>query len=195
MKVLIVDASARSDGLTARMSKAAEAGARQVGATVEWVSLQELKLERCRMCEPNGWGDCRQKGSCVIDDDFAGLVERLRGADRFILATPVYFGDLSESARAFTDRLRRIGVCPDNRAFLDNLPTVCIAVAGGGGGGTPSCMGSLEKTLTTPGCFVVDLVPVARRNETYKADVLKLAGQALAGEAPDSWPERQGQQR
>lgn len=193
MKVLTIDASARSDGLTARMSKAAEAGARQAGATAEWVSLQQLKLERCRMCEPNGWGDCRKKGSCVIDDDFAGLVEKLRGADRFIFATPVYFGDLSESAKAFTDRLRRIGVCPDNRAFLGNLPTLCIAVAGGSGGGTPSCMASLEKTLTTPGCFVVDLVPVARRNEAYKAEVLKLAGLALAGEAPDSWPERQAQ--
>jgi multimeric flavodoxin WrbA len=157
------------------------------------VALQDLQIERCRMCEPNGWGDCRSRGSCVIKDDFAGVVDRLRQADRMIFATPVYFGDLSESAKAFTDRLRRIGVCPDDRAFLKNLPTLCIAVAGGGGGGATSCMASLEKSLSTPGCFVVDLVPVARRNEGYKAETLRLAGRALAGPAGESWPSRAGE--
>lgn len=190
MNVLVIDASARNDGLTARMSEAAGAGARDTGADVTQVFLQELKIERCRMCDPNGWGDCRSKGSCVIDDDFAGLVTKLRSADRFVFATPVYFGDLSESAKAFTDRLRRISTCPDTKAFLGNLPTVCIAAAGGSGGGTPSCMAAMEKVLTTPGCFVVDLVPVAKRNESHKAEVLRIAGRTLAGPAPDSWPAR-----
>jgi multimeric flavodoxin WrbA len=193
VKVVVIDASARADGLTARMSKAAAAGAEQGGAEVRWISLQPLRIERCRMCNPDGWGDCRKKGTCVIEDDFAALAQQLREADRFILATPVYFGDLSESARAFTDRLRRIGTCPDNRAFLDNLPTLGIATAGGGGGGTPSCMASIEKALTTPGCFVVDMIPVARRNQSYKAQVMQIAGRALAGPPQDTWPARKNQ--
>lgn len=190
MNVLIIDASARSDGLTARMSQAAGAGACEAGAEVEQMFLHDLQVERCRMCDPDGWGDCRRTGSCVIDDDFAGLVDKLRRVDRFVFATPVYFGDLSESAKALTDRLRRISICPETKGFLDNLPTLCIAVAGGGGGGTASCMAALEKVLSTPGCFVVDLVPVARRNEWYKTEVLRVGARALAGRAPDSWPAR-----
>ena len=59
------------------------------------------------------------------------------------------------------------------------MPTVGIAAAGGSGGGTPSCMASMEKVLGTPGCFVVDLVPVAQRNRHYKADVMRAAGRGL----------------
>lgn len=190
MKVVVIDASARTDGLTARMSKAAAAGAEQSGAAVAWISLHPLRIERCRMCNPDGWGDCRKKGTCIIDDDFAGLVQQLREADRLIFAAPVYFGDLSESAKAFTDRLRRISTCPDNRAFLDNLPTLGIAAAGGGGGGTASCMASMEKALSTPGCFMVDILPVARRNQSYKTQIMQIAGRALAGPPQDTWPAR-----
>jgi len=191
MKVLVIDCSAREDGLTARMSTAAAEGARQAGADVEWLSLQDFSIERCRMCDPDGWGNCRRQGKCIIEDDLASLVEKLEGADRFVFATPVYFGDLSESAKAFTDRLRRISTHPARRRFLKNLPTLGIAVAGGSGGGMPSCLASIEKVLATPGCFLVDLVGVARRNAAYKAETLQRAGRGLASEPPDAWPARQ----
>jgi multimeric flavodoxin WrbA len=190
MRVLAIDCSARADGLTARMSRAACDGAAQVGAQIEWVSLQDCKIERCRMCDPNGWGDCRRLGTCIIADDLAKLVEKLGAADRLIFATPVYFGDLSESAKAFTDRLRRTSTFPGRRQFLRNVPTLAIAVAGGGGGGIPTCLMNIERALSVPGCFLVDMVGVARRNAGYKIETLRLAGQALAGPPHETWPGR-----
>lgn len=180
MKVLGIECSARADGLTARMTKAALAGAAEAGAEIECVGLADLTIEHCRMCDPAGWDLCRKEGRCVIDDDLAGVIEKMQAADVLVFATPVYFGDLSESAKAFTDRLRRTATGHDPRGYLNNLPTVCIAAAGGSGGGTATCMTALEKVLSLPGCYILDLIPVARRNEHYKADVLRLTGKALA---------------
>ncbi len=190
MRVLAIDCSARRDGLTARMSQAACEGARQAGAEVDRISLADLKLDHCRMCDPDGWGNCRRYGRCIIPDDFNTLVDRLATADRFVFATPVYFGDLSESAKAFTDRLRRISRFPNRQKFLRNLPTLTIAVAGGGGGGIPTCLMNIEKALTVPGCFILDMVGVARRNAQYKCETLHLAGKALADQPHETWPSR-----
>ena len=76
---------------------------REPSSTVS--TLPEMAIERCRQCDADGWGVCRARGSCVIEDDFAGLVERMREADAIVFATPVYFSDLSESLRAILDRL------------------------------------------------------------------------------------------
>lgn len=179
MRIVAVECSARTDGLTATMTDAVLSAARSAGAETECVHLADLTIERCRMCDPDGWGDCTREGSCVIEDDFAGLVEKLREADGLVLATPVYFGSLSESARAFTDRLRRVSIAENNRGSLGNLPTVGIAAAGGGGGGTPACMGDIEDALATAGCFILDLIPVAQRNRQYKAEVMGIAGRGL----------------
>ncbi len=191
MKVLAIDCSARRDGLTGRMTQAACDGAKAAGADVECLHLADLKIDHCRMCGPDGWGQCRHKGTCVIDDDLATVVAKLEGADRLIFSTPVYFGDLSESAKALTDRVRRLSCCPAKQKFLRNLPTLAIAAAGGTGGGMAPCLQSIEKSLSVPGCFLVDLVGVARRNAAYKCETLRLAGQALASEAHESWPDRE----
>lgn len=179
MKLVAIDSSARREGLTARMTMAAVDAAKGKGASVEVLFLRDLRLERCRQCDPDGWGQCRREGTCVIDDDFASVVSKLEAADALVFATPVYFGDLSESARAFTDRLRRISVSPSKKRFLQDLPTIGIAVAGGSGGGTPSCLGAIEKVLSTPGCLLVDLIPAARRNEHYKEATVRIAVEAL----------------
>jgi multimeric flavodoxin WrbA len=190
MKVLAIDCSARKDGLTARMTEAACEGARQAGAEVEYIPVASLKIERCRMCDPDGWGECRRQGQCIIPDDLAGVVAKLEAADRLVFATPVYFGALSESAKALTDRIRRISRCPQRHGFLRNLPTLAIAAAGGGGGGVPTCLHSIERALSVPVCFLVDMVGVARRNAAYKCETLQLAGKALAGPAHETWPGR-----
>lgn len=195
MKVLAIDCSARNDGLTARMTQAACQGAREAGAEVEYVHVASLKLDRCRMCEGDGWGECRRQGQCIIPDDLATVIAKLEAADRLIFATPVYFGDLSESAKALTDRIRRVSRCPQRHGFLRNLPTLGIAAAGGGGGGVPTCLQGIERALSVPGCFLVDMVGVARRNAAYKCETLQLAGKALAGQAHETWPDREAAAR
>ena len=180
MKVLIVSGSRNPAGQTARAVAALRDGTEENGGKTETVFLPLLRLERCRQCDDNGWGRCRREGLCIIEDDFASLVEKLRDADGAVFATPVYYSDLSESIRAFLDRLRRACTHKDGKAGIENKNTIGVCVAGGGGGGAPACCVSLEKVLTNCGFSIVDMIPVRRQNLDAKLAVLKQAGQWLA---------------
>jgi multimeric flavodoxin WrbA len=179
MKFVIVLGSRNPAGQTARAALAMRDGLVAAGAEGDLFYLPTLQIERCRQCDANGWGTCRSDGACVISDDFASVVERIRAADVVVFATPVYYGDQSESMRAFTDRLRRI--CrAEYRQGIEGKPTAGICVAGGGGGGAPTCAVSLEKVLRTCGFDVVDLVPVRRQNLDFKLEILERTGRWLA---------------
>ena len=180
MNALIISGSRNPEGQTARAAAAVREGMESAGTNVETVFLPPLTIERCRQCQDNGWGQCREEGRCVIDDDFAGLVDTLRRADCAVVATPVYFSDLSESLRAFLDRLRRTCMHENGKNGIDGTPAIGICVAGGGGGGAPACCFSLEKILSRCGFDVVDMIPVRRQNLDAKRTVLHHAGSTLA---------------
>lgn len=180
MRILVISGSRNPEGQTARAAKAFLDGATQAGASCEIVFLPELDIERCRQCDANGWGTCITDGRCVIDDDFAQLVDQMRAADAIAFANPVYFGDLSESLRAFLDRVRRTTRHSAGQAGIQGKPAVGMCVAGGSGGGAPACIASMEKALATTGFDVVDLIPARRQNLDMKCDVLRVVGKWLA---------------
>lgn len=179
---VIISGSRNPDGQTAQAFQAIENGLYDQSIKVETVYLPTIYLEHCRQCEDNGWGDCRKEGSCVINDEFAEIVEQIRKADLAVFATPVYYGDLSESLRAFTDRLRRICTHANGKTGITDKPAVGVCVAGGGGGGAPECCVSLKKVLRTCGFDVLDMIPVRRQNLKMKLSYLEEVGKWL-GEA------------
>lgn len=180
MRILIVSGSRNPKGQTARAAAALRDGCESARGDTETVFLPTLRIERCRQCEDDGWGLCRKGDCCVIEDDLAPLVEKIRAADAVIFATPVYFSDLSESLRAFLDRLRRICVHGGKKDRIEGKPAVGICVAGGGGGGAPRCARNLERILATCGFDVVDMVPARRQNLEMKLDLLRTVGRWLA---------------
>ena len=182
MKTILICGSRNPNGQTAQAADAVLKGLAKAGASAEQVFLPTLKVERCRQCDDNGWGLCRKEGRCVIDDDLSGLVEKIRQADAVVFATPVYYSDLSESLRAFADRLRRICTHEAGRLSIQGKPVIGVCVAGGGGGGSLACCVSLEKVMTTCGLDVVDMIPVRRQNLQAKLQTLEHAGQWLASE-------------
>jgi len=180
MKVIAVLGSRNREGKTARAADALLRGLSGGGGEGEKAFLPEIDIQRCRQCNDDGWGACRAEGRCVIDDDFAGLVDKIRGADAAVFANPVYFSDLSESLRAFLDRLRRTSRHQAGKERIEGKPAVGICVAGGGGGGAPACTVSLEKVLSTCGFAVVDMIPVRRQNLELKLAALEITGKFLA---------------
>ena len=181
MKYAIVLGSRNPEGQTARAADAVRQGLIDGGGEGESIYLPQLAIERCRQCDERGWGICRTEARCVIDDDdFATVVDQLRDADAVVFATPVYFGDLSESMRAFTDRLRRTCFRAPDKGGMAGKPAMGVCVAGGGGGGAPSCTVSLERVLRTCGFDLVDLVPVRRQNLEMKLEVLEITGRWLS---------------
>ncbi len=180
MKALMISGSRNPEGQTARAARALLQGIAGNGGQYEEFFLPKMNVERCRQCEDSGWGICRTEGRCVIEDDFASLVEKIKGADAVIFATPVYFSDLSESIRAFLDRLRRTCMNESGRDGINGKKAIGICVAGGGGGGAPSCAVSLERIMSRCGFDVVDMIPVRRQNLDMKLAVLKSTGEWLA---------------
>ena len=180
MKALMIAGSRNPEGQTARAANAVLAGYERAGGEVESLYLPGMHLERCRQCGDTGWGTCRSEGHCVIDDEMDAVVAKIVAADVIVWATPVYYGDLSESLRTLTDRLRRCATHMADPAGIKGKPVVGVCVAGGGGGGAPNCCQSLEKVLSHTGFSVVDLVPVRRQNLEAKRPRLELLGEWLA---------------
>jgi len=180
MNAIIILGSRNPSGQTARAAGALAQGMESEGAEVKSLFLPTMQVERCRQCDDVGWGICRSEGRCVIADDFASTLDMIRGAEAVVFANPVYFGDLSESLRAFLDRLRRTCMNPAGKQAVAGKMAVGICVAGGGGGGAPHCVLSLEKVLVTCGFNIVDLIPVRRQNLEAKLEILRSCGRHLA---------------
>lgn len=180
MNVMIVSGSRNPQGQTGQAIEAIVQGASNGGCQCEVIWLPKLKLARCQQCDDAGWGKCRSEGRCAVEDDFAGVAEKVKSADAVVFATPVYFSDLSESLRSFLDRLRRTCCHENGKARTAGKPVVGVCVAGGGGGGAPACAVHLEKILHNCAFDVVDMIPARRQNLAMKLEVLGTVGKWLA---------------
>jgi multimeric flavodoxin WrbA len=192
MKVLVLSGSRNRQGKTAEAINAICRGVAKGGGSSEVVFLTELKLERCRQCNADGWGVCQSEHRCIIDDDFASVAGKVKTADVLVFASPVYFGDLSESILGFLNRYRRVFfmfIPPGMPARPDAKPVMGYCYAGGSGNGTTTCCANLEKILQHCGFDVVDMVPARRQNLAAKIPQLELEGQWLASKPVSGpWP-------
>jgi NAD(P)H-dependent FMN reductase len=185
MQILVLSGSRNKQGKTAQAIGAICKGVEKAGGKTEAIYLPEKNLERCRQCNPDGWGICRTEHRCIIEDDFASIVEKIRAADVVVFANPVYYMDLSESMRGFLDRFRRIhfiigGPAPGRPPTSPGTPAIGICYAGGSGFGTVNALANLERTLQTCGFDLVDMISVRRQNLEVKMPMLELTGQWLA---------------
>lgn len=176
MRVVALQTSPHENGLTATMAAAALAGAESLGAGVELIHLRHRRIESCLACE-GGWGRCRSQGECVIEDEFAAIRRTLEEADALVIATPVYFGEVSEVTKSFLDRLRR---CEwGGGARLKGKPALAISAAGGSGGGVVSALAQLERYLQVLQIPAVDLITVTQRSRPHKVATAEAAGRTL----------------
>lgn len=206
MQILILSGSRDPKGQTARAINALKKGITAAGGKTEVVFLTEMKLERCRQCDPDGWGLCRREGRCIIEDDFAAIADKVLAADLAVFATPVYFADLSESMRGFLDRFRRIRFprmmaarrdAPGPFPPVEGPSAIGLCYAGGSGNGTTACAANLERILQTCGLDVVDVILARRQNIEAKLPLLEMTGRWLVTgptsgpPVPPPLPERQ----
>jgi multimeric flavodoxin WrbA len=181
MKVIVISSSPNKDGLTAACAAAAVEGVLQAGGHAEEVRLNDLQVGMCAACD-NGWGPCREDHECQTEDDFQALHARLRQADAYVLVTPVYWGEMSESAKSFTDRLRRCEGPRGDESSLFDKPVIAVAAAGGSGNGTITCLLSMERWIQHVRGRVFDLVPVKRWSREYKLATIREAARAMVQE-------------
>ncbi len=99
MKVLGVSASPRPDGNTDTLVRRSLLGCRKHGAETKFVSLRDLEISPCA-----GHSNCKDTTKCAFSDDFLPLCAEFLSADAVILATPVYYWNMSAHLKTFIDR-------------------------------------------------------------------------------------------
>jgi multimeric flavodoxin WrbA len=97
--VVAVIGSPRRQGNAAALVDAALEELKRHGCRCTAITLADLRIDAC-----DGHSNCGELARCPHDDDMAGLLETVYAADGLILASPVYYENVSSQMKAFMDR-------------------------------------------------------------------------------------------
>lgn len=101
MNILVVTGSPRKGSNTDLMAAAFAEGAQEAGHGVTVRHLHEHKVGPCLACEYCFAHD----GMCVQKDDMNALLDDVDAADALVVASPIYWFDVSAQSKCFIDRL------------------------------------------------------------------------------------------
>ena len=104
MKVLAVNGSARKNGNSATMLKYGVKGAKEAGAKTKFVNLYALNFKGCTGCVKCKLLGGKSFGRCSQRDDLTSVLEEAIGSDVLLLASPIYFNDVTGTLRSFLER-------------------------------------------------------------------------------------------
>lgn len=147
MKVVAIVGSPHVKGNTSYLVDEALKEISSQGIETEKILLGECVVNPCL-----GHNECGTYAVCKIKDDAPGIIEKYNKADGVILATPVYFYDVSAQMKAFIDRNFFTFTHGGNKkARYAGL------IAIGGGGGADETIATLKRFAGLPdeNCFVV----------------------------------------
>lgn len=176
--------SPNGDGLTHSAAEKIIEGMNKSGAEVNEIQLNRKHIDHCMACK-NGWGNCREKGECVIKDDFSEIYKELIDSDGIVFVSAVYWSDMTECMKAFIDRLRRCEATKNHA--LANKRCILVACAGGTGRGTLECLHQMEQALTHMNMRAYDRIPVIRYNSDYVLPMLEEAGEVYVKRLVDGF--------
>ena len=114
MRVTAILASPRKSGNCDILIDEAIRGAEENGAEVIKYYLDDLNMEPCHAC-----GHCGDGIDCITQDDAAEVIESLLESDNIILATPIYFGQMTAQAKILVDRFYSVFTNPQ-KSFNGN---------------------------------------------------------------------------
>ena len=100
MKIVCLLGSPRPKGnstfIADRFCRTAEA----LGAEIQTFALNKLKYRGCQACMT-----CKTKlDRCVLKDDLTQVLDAIRDAEVLVMASPIYYGEVSSQLKAFIDR-------------------------------------------------------------------------------------------
>ena len=124
MKILILNGSPRPNGHTAQMLTSFRDGARSAGHEVWQIDVCRKNIRGCLGCEY-----CHTKGGgkCVQKDDMQEVYPLLHAADMLVLASPIYYHNLSGQLKCTIDRFYASGFPED----LTNLKKIAMFLSSG----------------------------------------------------------------
>ena len=140
----------------------------------EHICINKKNIKKCMACGARGWGICLNKHICIQKDDFNEIYKYMENFDAYIFITPVYFHEMSESAKTFFDRLKRCDVFYDD-SKIKGKKIVCIACAGGSGSGTEETLKSFDILNYFLGTEMCARIPITKSNFENQKEKIKRA--------------------
>ena len=125
-KVILLNASPRANSNTKIVLEQCAREIEKEGVEAEIISLKGRNVLSCIAC-----GKCAEKGNCILPDGLDEIIEKIRQADGFIPAAPVYFGTARGDIMSALQRIGKVSRGGDK--FLDWMVGGPIAVARRGG--------------------------------------------------------------
>jgi multimeric flavodoxin WrbA len=104
MKVLALNGSARKNGNSAAMLKHAVKGAKAAGAETNLVHLYDLNYRGCTGCVSCKLLGGKSFGRCAKKDEMTPVLAEAIASDVLLLASPIYFNDVTGELRSFLER-------------------------------------------------------------------------------------------
>jgi NAD(P)H-dependent FMN reductase len=99
--IVILSGSPRKGGNTDTLVQAFINGAEAAGKTVKNIRVADMDIHHCRGC-----GGCQDhRAACGHRDDFYQIMHEIRFADALVLASPVYFFNITGALKTAIDRL------------------------------------------------------------------------------------------
>jgi multimeric flavodoxin WrbA len=100
MKIVSLLGSPRSKGNSTAIANRFTETAAKLGAEVKTFEMNQLLFRGCQACYA-----CKKNlDHCVLKDDLTEVLAAVQEADVVLLATPVYYGDVTAQLKGFIDR-------------------------------------------------------------------------------------------
>ncbi len=100
MKIVCLLGSPRPKGNSSTLAKRLCERAKELGAKIQMIQLNKLTYRGCQACMA-----CKTKlDKCILKDDLENVLDAVRGADILVMASPIYYGEVSSQIKAFIDR-------------------------------------------------------------------------------------------
>lgn len=101
MRILVLNGNPRPNGNTKSMVKAFQEGATEAGHLVDVVDVCGMKIGGCLACE---YCHTKGHGECVQKDDMQKIYPLLEEAEMLVLASPIYYHNISGQLKCVIDR-------------------------------------------------------------------------------------------
>lgn len=101
MNILILNGSPRPQGDTAKMVNTFRQAAESAGHTVTVFSVCRMDIHGCLACE---YCHGKGQGNCVQKDDMQQIYRALTETDLLVLASPIYYHNISGQLKCAIDR-------------------------------------------------------------------------------------------
>lgn len=121
-KVLGIVGSPRKGANTDTLVEQVLKGASEKGVSIEKLVLSEMDIKPCTACDA-----CKNTKKCVIADDFASILEKMKESSVWVLGTPVYWWGPTAQMKAFIDRWYGV-----DRSVFRGKGIVLVVPSGGG---------------------------------------------------------------